>query len=251
MKGLLASFVRRPLISSRYVDDTQRPLHALIFLLPLLVAHEVGTSVWAQVGPSDYQPRVGAHVLMQWFIRLFGETTSFLPALCLVAILVAWHVASRDKWTIHVKTLAGMLAESVAFALPLLIFHSVLLAATTQSRETRLMADLVLSIGGGIYEELLFRVILFGLLTLLLVDCLGLPKDGSLVAIVLVTSGAFAAYHHLPPSVEPFHPVSFFFRTGAGVYLAGIFLFRGFGIAAGCHAAYNVAAVLIDASQTT
>lgn len=250
MHGFLANFIRRPLISSRYVDDTQRPLHALVFLLPLLVAHEVGTTIWAQIGPADYQPRVGAIVLMQWFIRLFGETTSFLPALCLVAILLAWHIASGDKWTIHVKTLAGMLGESIAFAIPLLVFHSILLAATTQARETRLLADLMLSIGGGIYEELLFRLILFGLLTLLLIDCLGLPKDGSIVAIVLITSGAFAAYHHLPPSVEPFQPVSFFFRTAAGVYLAGLFLFRGFGIAAGCHAAYNVAAVLIDAMHT-
>lgn len=118
-----------------------------------------------------------------------------------------------------------MLGESIAYAIPLLIFHSVLLVATTQSRETRLMADLVLSIGGGIYEELLFRVILFGLLTLLLVDCFGLPKDGSLVAVVLITAGAFAAYHHLPPSVEPFHPVSFFFRTAPACTWRGCFFF--------------------------
>jgi hypothetical protein len=37
------------------------------------------------------------------------------------------------------------------------------------------------------------------------------------------------------------------FRTLAGLYLAGLFMFRGFGIAAGCHALYNVIAVTVKA----
>lgn len=246
MKGAVASYVRRRL-SRRYLDDTHRPLHCLIFLVPFLVAHEVGTQLWSQIGPADYQPRVGAFVLLQWFISLFGETTSFLPALAVVVILLCWHVASKDRWTIHTKTLAGMLGESVAWSLPLFVFHDVLQAGLTAARRTQFASDLVLSIGAGIYEELVFRLILICLLVLLLVDCLGLPKKGATVAIVLISSGAFAAYHHLPPSVEPFSPVSFVFRTGAGVYLAALFLYRGFGIAAGCHALYNVAAISLEA----
>jgi len=248
MKSLLASFVCRRL-SNRYLDDTHRPLHCLVFLVPLLVAHEVGTHLWSELGPTDYQPRVGAFVLLQWFISLFGETTSFLPALAVVVILLSWHLAARDRWTIRVTTLAGMVAESVAWALPLFVFHDVLQTAATAPRRAQFVSDLVLSIGAGIYEELVFRLILIGLLVLLLIDCFGLPRSGTMVAIVLVTAGAFAGYHHLPPSVEPFSALSFLFRTGAGVYLAGLFLYRGFGVAAGSHAAYNVVAISLEALQ--
>jgi hypothetical protein len=39
----------------------------------------------------------------------------------------------------------------------------------------------------------------------------------------------------------------FLFRTIAGVYLAIIFWYRGYGSAAGCHAAYNVGLVVCGA----
>lgn len=243
------NLLRRP-FSQQYVEDTRRPLHALVFLLPILIVHEVGTYWFAATAGHGVAPRVGAYVLLQWFIQLFGQTTSLLPAATFVIVLLAWHIASGDSWRIHPRTLAGMLGESIVWALPLLVFHAVMLAApASQAAQNPFVADLLLSLGAGIYEELVFRLILFGLLALLLIDCFGLPVNGSLVAITLITAGAFAAYHHLAPSVEVFTVRNFLFRTAAGVYLAGLFLWRGFGIAAGCHAAYNVIAICLDYSN--
>ena len=37
------------------------------------------------------------------------------------------------------------------------------------------------------------------------------------------------------------------FRTLAGLYLGALFLLRGYGITAGCHAVYNVIIVTQDA----
>ena len=57
----------------------------------------------------------------------------------------------------------------------------------------------------------------------------------------------FAAQHHPPLGCEPFAAAKFMFRAAAGLYLAGLFFYRGFGIAAGCHAFYNVIVVTLEA----
>ena len=97
---------------------------------------------------------------------------------------------------------------------------------------------IVLSLGAGIYEELVFRFILFTLLSLLLLDFLKLPKFLSMILIVLISAILFSLYHYM--GNEAFQTRSFIFRTLAGIYFGVVFLIRGFGITAGCHAAYDV-----------
>jgi len=56
----------------------------------------------------------------------------------------------------------------------------------------------------------------------------------------------FAAAHHLGPHGEPWNWTSatmcftFLFRFTAGAFFSFLFVVRGFGIAAGTHAAYDV-----------
>ena len=50
------------------------------------------------------------------------------------------------------------------------------------------------------------------------------------------------------PAADTFTMFSFAFRAMAGVFFAGLFVVRGFGITAGSHAAYDLlAGVLIPA----
>ena len=63
-----------------------------------------------------------------------------------------------------------------------------------------------------------------------------------IVALLLATGVAAAnpAAHHVGPYGEPFEGYNFLFRTVAGVYFALLFQLRGFGIAVGAHACYDV-----------
>jgi membrane protease YdiL (CAAX protease family) len=56
----------------------------------------------------------------------------------------------------------------------------------------------------------------------------------------VTTSLIFAAAHHLGAQGEPFQWYAFVFRATAGLFFATLFLFRGFGIAAGTHTAYDM-----------
>jgi membrane protease YdiL (CAAX protease family) len=142
-----------------------------------------------------------------------------------------------------------MWVESMVLALPLLLFQDALQAGLTGPREPGWVSDAVLSVGAGVYEELIFRLGVISLGSLVVIDLLRLPRSGSMVAIVLVQAGLFASYHHLYPASEPFVLLRFLFRTAAGIYLGGVFALRGFGVAAGCHAAYNLFIVGLSAAQ--
>ncbi len=94
-------------------------------------------------------------------------------------------------------------------------------------------------LGAGVYEEAIFRLALiplgYGLLRLLMT-----PKV--LAGTLAVTGSAllFSIAHHAGLPGEPFTWYAFFFRWVAGVYFAWVFVVRGFGIAVGTHAAYDI-----------
>jgi membrane protease YdiL (CAAX protease family) len=96
----------------------------------------------------------------------------------------------------------------------------------------------VLSLGAGIYEEMVFRLVALTLLHLLLIDVLRVNKTWSYLLMVLISSLAFAFYHYL--GTESFAWRSLVFRTVAGVYFAGLFLVRGFGVTAFSHSCYDI-----------
>ena len=237
----------RPAGEPSYYEATKRPLYCLVFLLPLIVVYEAGTfwlvPLWAHRGG----PNVGAHVLLQWFIGLFGWTSFHVPGLAVVAVFLSWHLAGRYAWRVRGGVIGGMWLESVLLALPLLLFQDALQVGLSGARLQVWFSDVVLSVGAGVYEELIFRLGVISLGSLVVIDLLKLPRHGSMVAIVLVSAGLFASYHHLYPASEPFMLIRFLFRTAAGIYLGGVFATRGFGVAAGCHAVYNLIIVTATA----
>ncbi|MGB9623668.1 MAG: type II CAAX prenyl endopeptidase Rce1 family protein [Phycisphaerae bacterium] len=233
-----------------YFHRTQRPLHCLVFVLPWLIVFEAGM-VWRRhAEPGRLLPSLVASKVIERFVELLGASGIFFPGLLLVAILLGWHLVARHPWTIDKPTLAGMLGESVIWAVPLYVFNSVLQQARQDTLEARWIDDVILSIGAGIYEELVFRLIAITLLSLILIDVFSLNRNATIVFIFFASAALFAAHHHEPFGSEPFDTVKFLFRTGAGLYLTGIFVFRGFGIAAGAHAVYDILVVTVAAMRS-
>jgi hypothetical protein len=116
-----------------------------------------------------------------------------------------------------------------------------------------LMTNIVTGVGAGIYEELVFRLILICALMVLFQDLIGLSHQNAIALAVLISAALFSAHHHviwidgrLARSV-PFNWTEFGFRTIAGVYFALLFAIRGFGITAGTHAFYDIIATLVNA----
>jgi membrane protease YdiL (CAAX protease family) len=215
-----------------------RPLEALAFLFPLILFYEVAS----MIRPN----RVIAFDLMQRFFDLFGNAGMWAPGLGVIAILLATHIASGERWRVRWSRVGLMYFEAAALAIPLLALNLAIPLSVADLLGGPLTEAIALGIGAGIYEELVFRLVLISLLTMIGVDLLRLDRTPVAVFAVILSSLAFAAHHHLPIGTEPYSLMPFMFRCIAGGYLAVIFWYRGYGSAAGCHAAYNVALACLE-----
>jgi hypothetical protein len=126
-------------------------------------------------------------------------------------------------------------------------------ADSDESSWQELLANVVTGIGAGIYEELVFRLIMIVALMVLFQDFFQLGRKVSIILSVFISAALFGAYHHIVYlegqfiQSSPFNLAEFGFRTIAGIYFACLFAIRGFGITAGTHAFYDIIAVFMNA----
>ncbi len=214
-----------------------RPLDALVFLLPLILCYEVSS--------FTQRDRVIASDLLQRFVELFGPAGMWAPGIVVVVILLATHMASGERWRIHWRHVGLMYIEVVLLAAPLLVLNWTLPMIGGSLFEMETFHRIAMGLGAGVYEEMVFRLILISVLVMVGSDLFHLDRMPVAVVAVLVSALLFAGHHHKPFGAEDFAISPFLFRSLAGVYLSVIFWYRGYGSAAGCHAAYNVAIVLM------
>jgi hypothetical protein len=213
------------------------------------------------------------------------------PPLAVIVILIGLQLASRKQWHFGLADFGPMTIECMLLAVPLIVLSLFLSGPARpqrdmvrpgygampgevlptcsllsersppvtepapKSRDARsgtLLANIVTGIGAGIYEELIFRLVLMCALMLVLQDLMGLSQKGSVILSVLVSAALFSAHHHIIfvngqlALSSPFSWPEFSFRTIAGVYFAVLFAIRGFGITAGTHAFYDIIATMVN-----
>ncbi len=227
-----------------YLEHSHRPLTSLVFVLPMIVIYEFSTNAWGGILGDRAPAPIIAFTLMQQFFGLFGATGRYLPAAAVFGMLLGWHVSKKYEWRVRIPYLFGMAFESLVLSVPLIALGSLLDFALSG----RLLAglstnepahDLVaICLGAGLYEELVFRLLLMSVLSLIVRDTLGVGAKRSNLLVVVTAAVLFAGYHYL--GAEQFHMRTFVFRTIAGVYFGALFSVRGFGVTAGSHAAYDL-----------
>ncbi|MCH2203472.1 MAG: CPBP family glutamic-type intramembrane protease [Fuerstiella sp.] len=230
---------------------------SLLFLLPWIGIYEAGILMLSrQEGSSGL--RNGADYWLRSLLGLFGTSQILVLPVLVIVILLSWHLVRRYPWNIRLETQVGMLAESLLLAVALVAvgqLHHLLFVnlQTMESEQTLMMVDgrmthAVSYIGAGVYEEVLFRLLLvpaaFGLFRMM-----EFPARWAAVMAAISTSFVFALAHHIGPAADAFNLFTFSFRSAAGVFFATVFFLRGFGITVGCHAAYDLLVGVFLANQ--
>ena len=113
-------------------------------------------------------------------------------------------------------------------------------ALTLQAGSFALPTQLMISLGAGLYEELLFRVLLVGALAWLARSGFGWRPWWAGAFATVVGALVFSAFHYVGPYGDPLELPGFTFRTLAGLVFSAMYLTRGFGITAWTHALYDV-----------
>jgi hypothetical protein len=99
----------------------------------------------------------------------------------------------------------------------------------------------VMSLGAGFYEELAFRVGLFGLGVLAIRMFLGgIFKLAAVIVWALIAGAVFSAWHYFGAYGDPWDVRTFVFRLVCGLVFTLIYVFRGFAPAVWTHALYDI-----------
>lgn len=100
---------------------------------------------------------------------------------------------------------------------------------------------IVMSLGAGFYEEVVYRVALFGGGAWCIRLIFGkLPGFVLQVGWAVICALAFSAWHYVGVYGDPWDLQSFVFRATCGLVLTAIYAFRGFAPAVWTHALYDI-----------
>ena len=229
---------------SAYHQTTRTATYGFLSALPLFALYE---TMIVLVNLDAARPvRVGAGVWIKDLLAVTGASGGLVLALLLVGGGLAAYLLDRDRdIPLRSRYFVGLVGESAVYAVVVAIGVSTAvgaLFAAIPPPEGALWTQLALSIGAGLYEELVFRVLLVGGLALLFRSIMESPAQAYLIA-ALVGAVLFSGAHYVGPLGDPFALPSFTFRFLFGLALNALFLGRGFGVAAWTHALYDVMVV--------
>jgi hypothetical protein len=236
-----------------YLRRSRSAWYSFLFCLPLLALYHVGVIV-TNLGQAGAVVN-GADALLQAALRGLG-VGGWLSSAWFVAAILGIGIYRRDPLArgqeVKAGTFPAMFAESALYAALFGGIVAGIVRALMPWVDTDLQLgpslgvsrSLVLSLGAGLYEELLFRVIGMGGLFWVIRRFMRVHVTAVAVAAAIVSSLFFSLFHYIGPLGDPFQLPSFMFRLVAGMVLAALYWLRGFGIAAYTHALYDVYLVI-------
>ncbi|MBO6793025.1 MAG: CPBP family intramembrane metalloprotease [Balneolaceae bacterium] len=229
----------------QYFENTKTLLYSFLFSLPLFLIYE-GLIIISQ--PSAEQiVRISVDVWIKSIFTSLGvNAVSFSLLVVLLAGFIILYKERERLRTLNFKYFPALLAESLIYGIIVAFISSTLtslllnLSASNPVEELSYLQKLALSLGAGLYEELFFRVILVSLFILIFNKLFNNKKWASVTAAVVLSALLFSAVHYTGSMGDFFTLNSFFYRFLFGLILNGIYVARGFGVAAWTHALYDV-----------
>lgn len=218
---------------------TSGPLADLVLTLPMFIGYHIGV-IFLPI-------RNAADVVTKELVALANHDMAAYGGLTLaigLVFVVLLGLAGRGD-ALRWQRFALIAVEGILYAVAMrtiagYVVGRVFLASGPIDSS---FAGLVMSLGAGFYEEIAFRVMLFGLGARALALLFPLTGDLGKYVIVLgwaaVSAAIFSAWHYVGALGEPFDPRSFVFRWVCGLVFTAIFFFRGFAPAVWTHAVYD------------
>ncbi|WP_347274888.1 CPBP family glutamic-type intramembrane protease [Candidatus Kuenenia sp.] len=231
-------------MKSLYFSRSKRLANSFVFILPLLILYEAGIVFYGAALKNT------ADTITKTPLTLFGKSGSLIFNLLVIVFLLVAVFYVEKEHNLNVFLFFPMLIESVIYALFIgyvagFVVYKVLfpyLLAMPFHWEAG--GGILLSIGAGVYEEIVFRLLLVSAFYLFITKVLKASKPLSAVVSIIFSALIFTIMHYIGGLSGTFTYTSFMFRMLSGIILACIFMFRGLGIAVYTHAIYNVFAVL-------
>jgi hypothetical protein len=231
--------VRDPAVKRSIVPAKSSALTDLGLTLPIFVIYHLGV-VFLPV-------RNAADVVTQELVQLAHHDRISYAALTLglgslfVAVLLILGRGEKLRW----KSFAWLAVEGIVYAVAMrlvaaAVVGKLFLATGVEGRFT----GFIMSLGAGLYEEIAFRVVLFGLglrcLRVLLRPSTRMERFSLPVGWAVVCAIVFSAWHHVGALGDELDARVFVFRAVCALIFTLIYVARGFAPTVWTHVAYDV-----------
>jgi hypothetical protein len=222
------------------------PWSDLALTLPLFLAYHLGV-VFLPV-------RNAADIVTKKLVELAADNLAAYGGLTLaigvvfVGVLALLGRRHELRW----QRFAWVLSEGIVYAIAMRLAAGYLVgklrldagAGPEAAAPLGVFAGVVLSLGAGFYEEIAFRVLLFGLGAKVLRLFAEPIAEGRARLLTLgwglAAAAAFSGWHYVGPLGDPFELRSFAFRAVCGVAFTLIYALRGFAPVVWTHVVYDV-----------
>lgn len=208
--------------------------------LPIFIAYHLGVLFLPVRNAADWMTRR--------LIELSEHDTQSYVVLtiCLGVVFTGTLVALGRGKALRGAAFAWLMLEATAYAVAmrfvaLYVVGEVFLGPPIAVEGA--FAGVILSLGAGFYEELAFRVVLFGWgssLLLWLFAITGVKRAVLKVGWAVASALLFSLWHYVGALGDPFDARSFVFRWVCGLVFCAIYSFRGFAPAVWTHVLYDV-----------
>ncbi|MCK5113612.1 MAG: CPBP family intramembrane metalloprotease [Phycisphaerae bacterium] len=232
-----------------YGAEVHRPLNQLVLVAGLLLFFHA------------FSAKLGSALLVPEYLRyvfsMMGVAGKFLPAIVILVVLFAQHLMhlGRGKHKHHISFTAiiGMVVEGAISILPLIAANwmtgKIPVPAQIREQSHPMLRGVLESVGAGVYEEFLFRMVFISIALLIFTDAMK-RKENRVVVGAIVVSGILFALCHL--SGAQLHGAaairwgSVVFLALAGMWWGVLFAWRGFGVAVCSHICWDLLVVFFN-----
>jgi hypothetical protein len=215
------------------------PWSDLVLTLPMFVGYHLGV-IFLPI-------RNAADVVTRELVSLANHDMAAYGGLTLgigLVYVLVLGLAGRGH-ALRWQRFALIATEGVVYAIAMRLLASYVVGRVfLGSPADGPFAGAIMSLGAGLYEELAFRVGLFGVglkvIRLFRPSATSFGHAVTAVSWALVTAAVFSGWHYVGALGDPFDARSFLFRWVCGAVFVAIYALRGFAPVVWTHAVYDL-----------
>ncbi|MCF7822861.1 MAG: CPBP family intramembrane metalloprotease [Candidatus Marinimicrobia bacterium] len=222
----------------QYLNSSRTIHYSLILVLPALAIYEIGILILFR--DSFFEMRNSGEILLRSFFTSIKLTNPYIVSVILLSLFALVMIRGyklERKPGVHANYLVFMLLESMWWGVILFtLMHLFLQIPFQMVTLEEKFANINLAIGAGIFEEMIFRMVIITALIVVLNRGLNISHSVSNILAILVAACIFAAFHLF---MESYSLPVFAQRVSGGVFLGILYNFRGYGISVYTHIIFN------------